>query len=235
MIAKLRQELRKSVNPQRAKASLRFFKTGEGQYGYGDEFLGTSVPDQRKIAKKYSSLSFSDLQKLLNSKIHEERLTALFILVLKFKKADEKEKEKIHKFYFKNIKRVNNWDLVDSSAPYIIGSFILDRDRNLLYKLAKSDNLWEKRIAIISTFAFINLEKRSDVTFEIADLLIEDREDLIQKAVGWMLREVGKRVSEKELKDYLKTRYQKMGRTALRYTIERFDVKIRSDYLHNRV
>lgn len=245
----LKQELLHNANPERASISLRFFKTGKGQYGEGDKFLGVSVPDQRKIAKKYIDLSFANLEKLLNSKIHEERLTALFILVLKYSSIKERssqlavsnnkhntqsvetQKKEIFDFYLSNIKAVNNWDLVDSSAPYIVGTFLLNRDKDIIYKLAKSKMLWERRIAIISTLAFININKESKETFEIADILLSDREDLIQKAVGWMLREVGKRISEKELKEFLSTRYKKMGRTALRYTIERFENEERIKYL----
>lgn len=231
MIDEIKNDLRKLATPDRAKASEWFFKTGKGQYGYGDKFVGVAVPDQRKVSKKYIDLSLTDLEKLLNSEIHEERLTALFILVLKFNKAEEKGKEEIYNFYLKNIKAVNNWDLVDSSAPHIIGNYLSDKDKSLLYKLARSKSLWEKRISIISTLAFIVNGKSYKDAFAISDVLLDDREDLIQKAVGWMLREVGKRVSEKELKEYLKTRYNKMGRTALRYAIERLNDEERSAFL----
>jgi 3-methyladenine DNA glycosylase AlkD len=229
MINQLKAELRKLGNPQKAKDSAWFFKTGKGQYGEGDVFLGIKVPEQRKIAKKYQALPLPHIQTLLSSKFHEYRLTALFILVLQYKKADAKGKKQIVDLYLKNTKQVNNWDLVDSSAHYILGHYLLDKDRKILYRLAKSKNLWEKRISIISTAAFINNNEFAD-TLKIAELLLNDDHDLIHKAVGWMLREVGNRnkaVEEKFLKKY----YQKMPRTMLRYAIEKFPEAKRQSYL----
>jgi len=230
VVENIKKELRKVASPKKAKASAWFFKTGLGEYGYGDKFIGVTVPDQRKIAKQFSDIEYSDIKILLDSEIHEERLTALFILVKRFEKADTLERERIFNFYMLNIKRVNNWDLVDSSAHKIIGEFIKDKKITLLLDLAKSENLWKRRIAIISTFAFLSMGD-SKPTYLVADLLLSDREDLIQKAVGWVLREAGKKVSEQELKNYLKANYKKMGRTALRYSIEKFSPQARLEYL----
>lgn len=229
-VENIKKELRKIASPEKAKASSWFFKTGLGEYGFGDKFIGVTVPDQRKIAKQFSNIEYSDIKTLLDSEIHEERLTALFILVRRFEKADSLERERIFNFYMLNIKRVNNWDLVDSSAHKIIGEFIKDKKITLLLDLAKSENLWKRRIAIISTFAFLSMGD-SKPTYVVADLLLSDREDLIQKAVGWVLREAGKKVSEEELKNYLKANYKKMGRTALRYSIEKFSPQARLEYL----
>jgi 3-methyladenine DNA glycosylase AlkD len=224
----LRAELLKNADFNKAAFLKRFFKTGKGQYGEGDVFLGITVPKQRKIAKKYLDLSLQDLSSLIKSKVHEERLTALFVAVYKYKKFQIKKE--IYQWYIKNDKQVNNWDLVDSSAPYIVGDFLKDKDRSILFKLAKSKNLWEKRIAILSTFAFINQGEFKD-TFKIAEILLSDTHDLIHKAVGWMLREVGKRVSQKTEEVFLQKYYQKMPRTMLRYAIERFPEKLRQKYL----
>ena len=229
----LKADLRKLATPERAKSSARFFKTGPGQYGEGDQFIGVSVPDQRKVAKRYQDLVCSDAEALLMSPIHEERLTALFILVSQFRRGDEKIQKEIYTFYVRNAKLVNNWDLVDSSAPYF-GYYLLKRDRSILYRLAKSSNLWERRIAIMMTFAFI-MEGESETTLEIADMLLHDDHDLIQKAVGWMLREVGKHVSQQAEEVFLATRYQTMPRTMLRYAIERFEPERRQQYLKGEI
>lgn len=205
---------------KRAKASAWYFKTGKGQYGYGDVFIGVTVPEQRKIAKQYANLPLSEIKKLLASKFHECRLTALLILVAQFLNADEKTRAKIAKFYLTNIKRVNNWDLVDLSAPYILGKYLFDKDKKILYKLAKSKNIWERRVAILSTFEFIRNGYFNDV-YLIAELLLNDTHDLMHKATGWMLREVGKR-SRPTLIEFLKKHASHMPRTALRYAIEHF-------------
>lgn len=225
----LRKELRSLANSEKAKILQRFFKTGKGEYGEGDVFLGIVVPVQRTVAKKYLELSFEDLQKLMDSKIHEERLVALMILVLKYNKVDEVDKSKIFNFYLENTRNVNNWDLVDLSAPNIIGAYLIDKERDVLYKLAKSDDLWEKRISIVSTFSFIRKNEFNN-TLEISEILLEDKHDLIHKAVGWMLREVGKR-DVKVLESFLKKYYKKMPRTMLRYAIEKFPEKKRLEYL----
>lgn len=235
MLAKqAKLELKKLSSAKKAKASARFFKTDPGQYGEGDKFIGVSVPDQRKVVKKFSTLALLEISKLLNSQIHEERLVGLLILVSQFQTADEKTKKQIYNFYLKNIRRVNNWDLVDASASYIVGSYLFDKPRTVLYKLAKSKNLWERRIAIIATLAFIVKGKSRD-TLKIAVLLLNDKEDLIQKAVGWMLREVGKRVSCEELEGFLKKHYKIMPRTMLRYSIEHFPSDIRQKYLKGQI
>lgn len=222
-------DLARLQNPAKAKILSSFFKTAKGQYGEGDIFLGITVPNQREIAKKFRDLPFPEVQKLLKSKIHEYRLTALLILVEQFRKADEKTKKKIVDFYLKSTKYINNWDLVDLSANHILGTYLLDKDTPLLKKLAKSKKLWERRIAIIATFALI--QKNSfDETLKIAKILLTDKHDLIQKAVGWMLREIGKR-DQKTEEQFLKQHRQQMPRTMLRYAIERFDQKKRKFYL----
>ncbi|MBW3004672.1 DNA alkylation repair protein [Candidatus Woesearchaeota archaeon] len=223
----LQQELKRLGDSKQAKLLSGFFKTGKGEYGEGDVFLGIPVPLQRTVAKKYIDLSLKDTQSLLHSKIHEHRLVALLILIDKYNKSENKKE--IVDIYLKNTKNVNNWDLVDLSAHKILGDYLLDKDRKILYKLAKSKNLWEKRIAIISTAAFIS-NNQFDDTLKISGILLTDNHDLIHKAVGWMLREVGKKnqaAEEKFLKKYHKT----MPRTMLRYAIEKFDEKKRKVYM----
>ncbi|MFH1307953.1 MAG: DNA alkylation repair protein [archaeon] len=229
----LKVELRQFANPERAKASLWFFKTGKGEYGEGDVFIGISGTDQRKIAKQYKDLKLEEIQELLNSKLHEYRQVAVLILGYKFEKSDKKLKKQIYDLYLKNTKNINNWDLVDVSAPHVIGRYLLDKNRDILYKLAKSKNLWERRISIISTFAFIRNNQYQD-TFKIAKILLNDNHDLIHKAVGWMLREVGNRNQEKEEK-FLKKNYRKMPRTMLRYAIEKFPEEKRQAYLKGKI
>ena len=236
MLKQLRKDLRKLANPKKANILQSFFKTGKGEYGEGDIFLGITVPEQRKVAVRYNlpagkveTLDFRNIQKLLNSKIHEERLVALLILVEQYKKVDEANKNKIFDFYLKNTKRINNWDLVDLSAPKIVGRHLLDKDRSILYKFARSANLWERRIAILATFWFINKLQFSDA-LKIGEILIKDKHDLIHKAVGWMLREIGKR-NQKVEEDFLKKNYKMMPRTMLRYAIERFNKKKKNFYM----
>ena len=233
MIDKLKKELKKAANPKKAKHSQRFFKTGKGQYGEGDVFIGLTVPQQRSIAKKYVGLSLPKIQELLKSKIHEYRLVGLIILVEKFKKAEEGEKGNIFNFYLKNTKFINNWDLIDLTAPNIVGNFLLDKKRTLLYDLAESKDLWEKRISILSTFAFIRNNEFED-TLRITKILLKDQHDLIHKACGWMLREVGKR-NQKTLEKFLKQHYKTMPRTMLRYSIERFEEGERLRYLKGEI
>lgn len=223
MLKNICSELDGLKNPEKARGLQRFFKTGKGEYGEGDRFLGIVVPEQRKIAKRYLDLSLSDLQKLLESKIHEYRLTALFILI------EKKEKKAAFDFYLKNTKNINNWDLVDLSAPSILGEYLIDKDRKILYNLAKSKSLWERRMAVLATFRFIKDGDFSD-SLKIAEILIKDEHDLIHKAVGWMLREVGKRHSKVE-EDFLKKHHKKMPRVMLRYAIEKFTEKKRRMYL----
>lgn len=227
MLDRIKAEIRKHSNPEKAKILSRFFKTGKGEYGEGDIFLGISVPQSRCIAKKFSGLPFRDVKALLKSKIHEERLVALLILVHDYQSGSEKQKNDIFDFYLKNTKYINNWDLVDLSSEKIVGAFVFDKQKDILYRLAKSENIWERRISIVATFHFIKNNQFSD-TLKIAELLLGDKHDLIQKAVGWMLREVGKR-SLKTEEQFLERHYRSMPRTALRYAIERFpDGKKRS-------
>lgn len=227
-LQKLKRELQSKANHQKAKLLQGFFKTGKGEYGEGDIFLGIVVPEQRKIALKYN-LTLNEIQKLLSSKIHEYRLTALFILIEKYQKSDSVGKKKIFNFYLRNTRNINNWDLVDLSSYKIVGNFLLDKDKKILYKLAKSKNLWEKRIAIISTFEFIRNNKLDD-SLKIAEILLNDKHDLIHKAVGWMLREIGKKSLQTEEK-FFKKYVSKMPRTMLRYAIEKFPEKKRKKYL----
>ena len=229
---KIKKELNSLANKKQAKILQRFFKTGKGEYGEGDIFLGIKVPVQRKVAGRFEDLSLGDIEQLLHSSIHEYRLTAIIILVNQFKKADEDVKEKIYKLYLRNAKWVNNWDLVDLSAHYIVGAYLLDKQRDVLYKLAKSKMLWERRIAIIATFVFIRNNDFKD-TIKLAQILLKDKHDLIHKACGWMLRETGKKSEngEKELIKFLNKHALKMPRTMLRYAIERLPETKRKYYL----
>ena len=227
MLSQLRKDLRAVSSKERAECNARFFKTGPGQYGEGDTFLGVTVPDTRKIAKKYPTLSFEDVTTLLNSEWHEERLLALLILVENFQKG--KDQKRIVEYYLRNTKRINNWDLVDLSADKILGAWLFDKDKSILSALAKSKNLWERRIAIIATFHFIKQNQFTE-TLEISEMLLHDTHDLIHKAVGWMLREVGKRDQEME-EDFLQKYYKTMPRTMLRYAIERFSKEKRDFYM----
>lgn len=228
-LSKLKKEIKKASNYKQAKLLERFFKTGKGQYGEGDIFLGIKVPVQRKIAKKYTDLALSDLKKIITSKFHEYRLIALFILIDQYKKANLAKKKIIFNFYLKHSKNINNWDLVDLSAPNILGHYLLDKKRTLLYKLAKSKNLWQKRISIIATAAFIRNNQFVE-TLKISRILLNDDHDLIHKAVGWMLRELGKRNQALE-ENFLKKYYRQMPRTMLRYAIEKFSSSKRRFYL----
>ena len=233
LLKRLRAILKKQANLEQAKVYLRFFKTGKGEYGEGDEFLGIKVPVSRKIAKQFKDLSLSEIQELLYSKMHEERLIALFILTEQYSKGDEEKKKVIYDFYLKNLKRVNNWDLVDLSAEKIIGAYLLEKDKQILFKFTRSKNLWKRRIAIMSTFHFIK-NGLYDTTFEIADVLLKDEHDLIHKAVGWMLREIGNRDVKIE-EAFLKRQYKNLPRTMLRYAIEKFPEKKRQAYLKGEI
>ncbi|OGK47890.1 DNA alkylation repair protein [Candidatus Roizmanbacteria bacterium RIFCSPLOWO2_01_FULL_40_13] len=233
MLIELRKDLHKLANPEKAKLLQRFFKTGKGEYGEGDIFLGIMVPQQRKIACKYKNLKLSEIQRLLQSKIHEERLTPLFILVEQYKKADYADKKKIFDFYLKNTKNINNWDLVDLSAPRIVGEYLFDKDKTILYELVKSENFWERRIAVLATFYFINKNQFADA-LKVGELLLEDNHDLIHKATGWMLREIGKR-DQKAEEGFLSKYCKIMPRTMLRYAIERFSESMRKYYLGKKL
>jgi 3-methyladenine DNA glycosylase AlkD len=215
----LQKELAQASDPERARNLAWFFKTGKGEYGEGDVFCGITVPVMRKIAKRYLHLRVSDVKKLLSSPIHEHRSVALEILVFQYEAGDAATKEKLFDFYLKNTRYINNWDLVDASAPYIVGEQLLSKSREPLYQLARSSNLWERRIAIVATLALIRNDQLKD-TFAISKLLLNDPHDLIHKAVGWMLREAGKRSTPAQL-NFLEENYAAMPRTALRYAIER--------------
>lgn len=228
-LKEIKAEIFRNRNKEKAKIFQRFFKTGKDEYGEGDIFLGLSVPIQRQIVKKFLFLGLKDLSVLIKSPIHEHRLCALLIIIEQYKKGDKKVKQKIFNFYLKNAKKINNWDLVDVSAGNIIGEHLFPLKKDILYKLAKSHNLWEKRIAIISTLAFIRKNCFKD-TIYIAEILINDKHDLIHKASGWMLREIGKR-SQNDLIEFLNNYKNKMPRTMLRYAIEKFSADERKKYL----
>ncbi len=228
----LRKEIEKNKNSNKADFLKKYFKTGKGEYAEGDVFYGLTVPISRNIAKEFNQLPLSELAIAIKSKIHEERLISLLILVDKYQKTtDENEKKSIFDFYIDNIQHINNWDLIDSSADKIVGDYLKDNDKNVLINLANSKSIWKKRIAIISTFYFIKFQKDEKITFQIAELLVNDKHDLIHKAVGWMLREVGKRISIEKEEKFLKKHYQSMPRTMLRYAIEHFPQNLRNYYL----
>ncbi len=233
MLQELDKELKEHSNPEKAKILQKFFKTGPGEYGEGDIFLGLTSAENKEIAKKFKKLETEEIQELLNSEIHEKRVIALRILVEQYKKAKPEGKQKIFEFYLKNAKQINNWDLVDLSAPNIIGTHLLKQDRKILYQLANSENLWEKRIAIISTFTFIRNNEFQD-TIKVSEVLLNDKHDLIHKAVGWMLREIGKR-NEPTLTNFLNKHYKNMPRTMLRYSIEKFSEEKRQAYLKGEI
>ena len=216
-------------NPEIAAHSQRFFKTGEGEYAEGDRFLGIRVPELRRCAREYREITAEEAFDLLTSIFHEARLLALFILVAKYATGSEDEKEKIYNSYLMHTGYINNWDLVDCSAEHIVGAYLFHRDKMPIYNLAGSNNLWERRIGIMSTFHFIKRNYFSD-TLSIAELLLKDREDLIHKAVGWMLRETGKRDTHAE-EVFLNRYYRRMPRTMLRYAIEKMPEDQRQAYL----
>lgn len=230
--AAVQADLAELADPADAVQLQRFFKTGPGEYGEGDIFLGVVVPDIRRVAKEYQGAPLREVARLLKSGIHEERLLALLMLVQAFVKGDDAAQKKIYDLYLKHTRYINNWDLVDLSAPNIVGSYLMDRSRKPLYTLAKSRDLWERRIAILATFAFIKQNDHGDA-LRIAAMLLDDDHDLIHKAGGWMLREVGKRdLPTAEI--FLKQHYRKMPRTMLRYAIERFPEGKRQRYLNGK-
>jgi len=229
----IQQKLRKLANKKKSKLLQGFFKTGPGQYGEGDVFLGITVPLLRKLAKECPETTVADAITLLQSEIHEQRLLALFLLVHAYGQGDETVKKLIYGSYLKNTRYINNWDLVDLSAPKIVGEYLADRSRKPLYALARSRDLWKKRIAILATFRFIKQDDFAD-SLAIAGMLIKDDHDLIHKAVGWMLREVGKRDMRTEER-FLKKHCRAMPRTMLRYAIERFPEGKRQRYLTGKV
>jgi len=230
---KLQIELRKLANTEKVPIYKKFFKTGKGEYGEGDVFIGVTVPNTRKVAKAYVDISYEDLSHIITSKFHEDRLCALIILVNKFEKAKtQQEKKRVVDFYIKYHLYGNNWDLVDSSSYKILGPWLIDKDKSLLYKYARSSNVWERRIAIITTAHFIQQKEYED-TIKLSAILLNDDHDLIHKAVGWMLREIGKR-KQQILIDFLNKYHQIMPRTMLRYSIERLPEKMRNCYLVRR-
>ena len=232
-LATIRAELRELADPVRAVHSQRFFKTGPGEYGEGDKFLGLTVPAMRGLVLRYRQLDDASALELLDSPWHEERLVGLLLLVEGYSRGDETRRKSIHRAYLANTRHINNWDLVDATAGEIVGSHLDAADISLLERLAGSGNVWERRIAIISTFHFIK-QNEFRPTLKIARLLLGDSHDLIHKAVGWMLREVGKR-DRKTLDTLLKRHYRKMPRTMLRYAIERHPNGIRKQYLAGKI
>ena len=229
----IQKKLEKLASKNKAKILQGFFKTGPGEYGEGDIFLGINVPVLRKIAAEHRDISLTEVKTLLKSKFHEERLAALLILVVKYSRADVAEQKKIYQLYLKSTRHINNWDLVDVTCGHIVGEYLYDKDKQPLYDLVKSKSLWERRISIVSTYAFIKRNKFSH-TLKISALLLSDEEDLIHKAVGWMLREVGKR-DLPILEQFLKKYYHKIPRTTLRYAIERFPETKRKRYLKGEI
>jgi 3-methyladenine DNA glycosylase AlkD len=232
-LAALKAEIQALADPKRASVSLTFFKTGPGQYGEGDKFLGLTVPEMRSLAKKYRELDRDSALKLLASPWHEERLVALLLFVDGYKRGDEQKRQQIHRAYLSSTRWINNWDLVDMSAEHVVGQHVEPGNVALLEKLAGSKDLWERRIAIVATFYFIKRDEFRP-TLRIATMLIDDSHDLIHKAAGWMLREVGKR-DRKTLDTFLKEHYSKMPRTMLRYAIERHPESLRKKYLAGTV
>jgi 3-methyladenine DNA glycosylase AlkD len=232
-LQKIQTRLRQFATKERARNLQRFFKTGPGEYGEGDLFLGIVVPDIRTVVKEFQGAPLPDVIRLLKSPIHEERLLALLLLVRAFTKGDDALKKKIYSLYLKNTRYINNWDLVDLSAPNIVGTYLLDRSRKPLYALARFGDLWKRRIAVLSTFAFIRQDDFNDA-LRIAKVLLTDDHDLLHKAVGWMLREIGKRDMSTE-ETFLLRHYTKMPRTMLRYAIERFPEKKRKGYLNGTI
>jgi 3-methyladenine DNA glycosylase AlkD len=232
-IQQIKKRLKQLANKEKAEILQRFFKTGPGEYGEGDVFIGVKVPDLRKVAKDFRDIAIKDVIILLESAIHEERLLALLILVSKYVKGNETAKKEIYKLYLNKTKYINNWDLVDVTAQHIVGDYLMDKNKAPLYSLVRSEDLWERRIAIMATFYFIRNERYED-TLKIAKILLSDKEDLIHKAVGWMLREIGKKNMVAE-EAFLKQHYKKMPRTMLRYAIEKFPELKRQQYLKGKI
>ena len=225
----IKQEIKQLADPVRAKHSQGFFKTGKGEYGEGDVFLGLTMPQIRVIAKKhFKEISLGDVQKLVENQYHEFRMCGLVILTYKYEKFEE-ERQEIYDFFLKNTKYINNWDLVDVTIPKTVGYYLIDKDRSILYKLVRSSDLWERRIAVLATFPFIRNNDFKDCIV-LSEILLKDKHDLIHKAVGWMLREIGKR-DETVLTKFLDKHVKEMPRTMLRYSIERLEESKRKEYL----
>jgi 3-methyladenine DNA glycosylase AlkD len=227
MLEELLEEIQKNAKYPEGKKDNMFSKTGPGDYAQGHIFLGVDTRTRRELAKKYSNLSLSEVSRLMDKNINDYKSIGLLILHRKYKKSGNKDE--IANFYLKIARKVNNWSLVDISAYNLLGDFLLDKDRKVLYRFAKSRNMWERRIAIVSTYAFIKNGEFAD-TLRISEVLFDDKEDLIHKAMGWMLREVGKKDVE-ILKDFIRINYRKIPRTTLRYAIERFPEKERKKFL----
>jgi 3-methyladenine DNA glycosylase AlkD len=232
-VQQIKKRLKQLANKEKAEILQRFFKTGPGEYGEGDVFIGVKVPDLRKVAKDFRDIAIKNVIILLESAIHEERLLALLMLVSKYVKGNETAKKEIYKLYLKKTTFINNWDLVDVTAQHIVGDYLMDKNKSPLYRLTKSKDLWERRIAVMATFCFIKRERYED-TLKIAKILLNDKEDLIHKAVGWMLREIGKRNMVIE-EAFLKQHYKEMPRTMLRYAIEKFPEPKRQQYLKGEI
>jgi len=228
------ERLKELADPDTSRQSMRFFKTGKGEYGEGDQFIGVRVPVIRGCVKEFRDTSLNDNQELLSSPIHEARLLALLLMVAKYKKSvSDVERREIYRVYLSNTRYINNWDLVDVTAEHIVGAYLFDRSRKPLFRLINSKSLWERRIAVLATFYFIRRNDFCD-TLSLAELLLDDKEDLMHKAVGWMLREVGNRNHDIE-REFLLKHYQKMPRTMLRYAIEKFPERERLSFLHGNV
>ena len=224
------QDLRARINKEKAAFFPRFFRTGPGEYGEGDLFLGVTVPNLRQVAKKHAPrLTLNDLEEMLQSPYHEIRLLSLIVMTLKYEQGNADVKGEMVELYLRNLHRINNWDLVDTSAHKIIGAYLYNRDRGLLYDLASRDHLWSQRVSIIASLYMIQKGEFED-TLKLAEILKNHPHDLIHKAVGWMLREVGKRNLQSELK-FLDSHYRSMPRTMLRYAIEKFEEPLRQEFL----
>lgn len=233
IIEKIKSEMKKLANTEIAEHSQKFFKTGKGEYAEGDIFIGIRVPVIRQLAKKYREITLDEMETILQSPIHEQRMLALIFLVNRYQKGNDVEQKNIYNICLKNLGFINNWDLVDISIPHIVGAYLFDKDRKILFKMAKSKNLWQRRIAIMATFHFIRNNDFSHA-LTIAEMLLNDREDLLHKAAGWMLREVGNRnLAEEEV--FLKRHYKSMPRTMLRYAIEKFPEDKRKKYLEGSI
>ncbi|MBU0580527.1 MAG: DNA alkylation repair protein [Candidatus Margulisbacteria bacterium] len=229
----IKKELAKYIDPEKAKIYPRFFMAGIGEYGEGDIFIGVTVPNIQKIAKKYINLPFPEIKTLLSAKIHEYRCLAVHVLIYRYQKGSKQEQEKIAKFYLANLKGINNWDLVDISTPKILGHYLFDKDRSVIYKFSKANSLWLQRISIMTTFYFIRQNDFAD-TLKLAKFFLNHKHDLIHKAAGWMLREIGKRDKKVEVA-FLNKHYKNMPRTMLRYAIEKFPKKERIKYLKGSI
>ncbi len=225
----VKRELDKHESPEDAVFLQRFFKTNEGQYGAGDIFIGLRVPLTRKLSKQFKALPLNEIEKLLESPVHEHRLCALIIMTEQSKRGNESDRKRLYDLYLRRTDRVNNWDLVDTSCRDVVGGYLMDKSRDVLYVLATSKDLWERRIAIVTTWQFIR-EGQFDDTIKLSVILRDDTHDLIQKAVGWMLREVGKK-DETVLKQFLDSHAHAMPRTELRYAIERLDSQDKQYYM----